>query len=103
MKSCFYQRPYQLEKLAECVTLLPDISLLHFLLNLPGEDIYIDDFKTIKGLKDATVCELGHCYSQIVDKSVTDQGPVRLPAVTLRKRPQTGSCTQNAAGGHPRV
>ena len=89
---------------AECVPLSPGVSSLHFFFwNFLNEDIYADDFKTIKELKDAIVSELGHSHSQIVDKSHTDQVTIRLPAVTLRKRAQTGLFTLNAADGQPRV
>ena len=41
--------------------------------------------------------------SQMVDRAITDPGTVRLLAVTLRKRTQTGSFTINVADGQPRI
>ena len=49
------------------------------------------------------VSKLDHSPSQIIGKSLTDQGTNLLPGVTLRKRAQTGSFTPNAADGLPRV
>ena len=104
MESRFYQGPYQLQRPAECVPFSPDISSLHFFFwNFHHENIYTDDFKAVKELKNVVVGELGCSHSQIVDKSLTDQGTIRLPAVTVRKRTQMGSFTLNAADGQPKV
>ena len=89
---------------AECVPLSPGVSSLHFFFwNFLNEDIYADDFKTIKELKDAMVSEIGHTHSQTVDKCLTDPGTTRLSVLTMCKRAQTGSFTLNAADGQPRV
>ena len=104
MKSRFYQRPYQLEKPAECVPLSPDISsLLFFFWNLLNEDTYTEGFKTIKEMRTPSYSEVGHPHSQIGTKSLADPGTIRLPAVTLRKKAQTGPFTLNAADGQPRI
>ena len=79
-------------------------SPLHFFFsNFLSEDIYTDDSKTIKELKNIIVSELGHLYSQIIGKALTDLETIRSPAVTLHKRAQMGSLTLNAADGEPRV
>ena len=59
--------------------------------------------KLKKKMEDAVVGELSYLPSQEVNKSPTDSGIFRLPAVTLRKGAQTGSFTLNAADGRPRV
>ena len=73
----------------ECFPLSRDISALHFFWNFK-EDIYADDSKTAKELKDAIASRLGHPPAQIVDEDITDPETVRLPAVTLCKGAQTG-------------
>ena len=89
---------------AECAPPSPDINSLHlFFWNFINEDIYADDFKTVKELNGTIVNELGHSHSQTVDKSLTDQGTICLPAVTLCKRAQKGVVTLNAADGQPRI
>ena len=93
----FLSTPISARKHADCVPPSPDISPLHFLFwNFLNEDIHADDFKKIKELKDAIVSELDHPHSHIVDKSLTGQGAIRLPAVTPSKG-ATGSFIINAA------
>ena len=76
---------------------------MHFCFwNFIDEDVYAEYFRTIKDLEDAIVSELGQPHSQTVD-CITDQGTIRLPAVTLHKGAQTGLFILSAADGQPRV
>ena len=93
LRSRFRCRPYQLKK---CLSAFRFHSTRHqhfFPGSFLNEDTYADDSRTITELMNAIFIKLGHLTSQIVDKAITDLGTVRLLAVTLRKRAETGSFT----------
>ena len=68
-----------------------DISISSFGTSSMKISMHDDDSKITTELKDVILRELGRLTSQIVDKAITDPGPLRLLAVTPRKRAQSGS------------